>query len=101
MVEVNLDNEWVDLAIQGVATVIGIAAGALVGGSFNPIINSKTGIAKYACKAGKLGIETVVTYKVASTMNDDICECVEAYNDIAKKINAGEKIINNEENVNG
>ena len=101
MVEVNMESKWVDLAIQIVATTIGIAAGALVGGTFNPIINSKTGIAKCACKAGKFGIETVVVYKVASTMNGNICECVEAYNDMARKVNAGEKIINNEENVNG
>lgn len=97
MVEINLDNEWVDLAIQGVATVIGIAAGCLVGGMCSSSISNQSGISKYIYKAGKFGLETVVTYKVASTMNDDIHECVELYNDTARKINAGEKIISEEE----
>ena len=91
MVEINLENKWVDLAIDLIATLIGGAAAALVGETFTPTINSSTGIKRKAFEAGRIGVETVVVYKVASTMSDEIRDQVSRYDELAAQINEGRK----------
>lgn len=100
MVEVNLDNKWVDLAIRAISTGIGFAAAGLVGGMFNPVIAQQTGATKVAYQAGLFGLETVTVYKVATTMNDELREDVENYNVFAAEMNAGHKLLNGEKEVN-
>ena len=93
MVEIESENKWVDLAIKGISTVIGFAAAALVGSLFGPTISAHSGIKKAILEAGKLGIETVVTYEVAAAMNDEIKEGVDGYNKLAQEVNEGRKAI--------
>ena len=93
MVEIDLENKWVDLAIDLISTIIGGAAAGLVGDMFTPTINSSTGVKRKALEAGRIGIETVVVYKVASTMSDEIRDQVSRYDELAAQINAGRKAI--------
>ena len=89
LVEINLENKWVKLAIKGAATLIGFAASSVVGGLCDTFIDTKDGLLKSCLEIGKFGIETVVLYDVATTMNNEINETVEAYNTLASEVNAG------------
>lgn len=100
MIEVNLENKAVDIIINLISTIIGIAASSLVGGMFDPMISQHTGVTRCALEAGRLGMETVVLYKVASTMSDEFREDIGYYNKIASEINAGRALIESSEGVN-
>lgn len=100
MIEINLENKWVDLAIDAISTIIGMTAAGLVGSLFTPTINNYTGLKKTALEAGRVGIETVVTYKVASTMSDEIKDYVSRYDVLAEQINAGRKAMKENKEVN-
>ena len=100
MIEINLENKWVNLAIDAISTVIGMSAAGLVGSLFTPTIDNYTGVKKTVLEAGRLGIETVVTYEVASTMHDEITDYVSRYDQIAAEINAGRRAMKENEEVN-
>ena len=93
MIEIEIENKWVDLAVKGISTAIGFAAAALVGSLFGPTIANQSGIKRAAMEIGRLGIETVVTYDVASAMCDEIKEGIEGYNTLAHEVNEGRKAI--------
>ena len=100
MIEINLESKAVDFAINLISTIIGIAASSLVGGMFDPMISQHTGISRCAMEAGRLGIETVVLYEVASTMSDELRDDISSYNKIASEINTGRALIESSKGVN-
>ena len=100
MIEINTESKIFDFAVNLVSTLIGFAAGGLVGGIFNSTISQYSGITRCAMEAGRLGIETVVTYEVASTMSDEIRDDVYIYNKLASEINAGRALLEHNKEVN-
>lgn len=107
MIKINKNNDIYDTIANAVATIFGFAAASLVGGFCDSMISVHDGssFAKAGMKLGKVGLETITVYSVATQMRDEIDEGVDFYNDMAgaideyqnKKTNAIKPVVNYEE----
>ena len=98
MVEINLDSERVDAALDVISTVIGFSSATVVNSIIDFAIDTKsiTGFARLCINLGKLGFETLTVYGVASAMKDDLTDTISEYNKFAHKYNAGKAVEENE-----
>lgn len=84
LIRINKDSDWYPIVADCIATAIGFGAMTIVGAFCNNIINKQESgaIKTLGMKAGKIGLETMTVYSVASEMRGEIDEMVDGINDI-------------------
>jgi len=101
--KINKDSDAYDTIANVIATGFGFAASYLVGAFCNSLISTKQDSSffkSFTLKAGKLGLETITTYGVASRMRNDIDDIVDFVNDLSGAMDEYQALKSSEDSDN-